>query len=71
MNNLIDGIVYVAPNGNDKLKIYPHGFVKPVTEILESSGELIQEMAQLARLKLGDKATPCEIFEFMGWTKDE
>jgi hypothetical protein len=32
-----------------------------------TAGEMIQNMSEIAKEKLGPKATPTEIFEFMGW----
>jgi hypothetical protein len=66
--NLVDGKVYIAPNGVTKVKIYPMGYIEPFeSEISEKAGELIQEMSAVAQEKLGPKASPTEIFEFMGW----
>lgn len=70
MKTLIDGQIYVAPNGVTKLKIYPHGFIEPVGEISREDGDIIKDMSQMAVEILGRNATPYQIFEFMGWTKE-
>ena len=66
--------VYVAPNGNTKLKIYPHGYIEHVGDIDDDMGEMIHEMSLIARDRLteelGRKPTPFEVFEVMGWKKE-
>lgn len=77
MSNLIDGKIYVAPNGNTKVKLYPHGFIQPVSEISQDTGDLIEEMSCLSQevlIKEGNpRPTLCQIYEKMGWkeVKDE
>lgn len=68
--NLIDGKVYVAPNGINKVRVYPHGFIEPMGDISEETVELIKEMSLFAINKLGQKATPFQVFEFMGWKSE-
>ena len=62
---------YVSPGGNTKVRIYHHGFIEPVTEITNEDGETIQAASDIAMKILGPKATPFQIFEFMGWKEAE
>ena len=67
---IIGGTVYVSPSKEWRVTIYRHGFVEPVGLIPQPVGELIQEMSELAKERLGNKASPTELFEFMGWTPE-
>lgn len=71
MSNLVDGKIYIAPNGIHKLKIYPHGFIEKVSNIPEETMILIKEMSSLSLDMLLDGATPYEVFEQMGWTPEQ
>lgn len=69
--SLVDGKIYISPGGSHKIKIYPHGFVKRVSNIDDKTMELIEEMSSYSFAMLPEDATPYQVFEQMGWKPED
>lgn len=61
MSNLVGGKVFIAPNGFDTVRVFPHGFVEPIQV---DDFELIQEMSNKAFTMAGNSF---DAFKLMGW----
>ena len=61
MGNLVGGKVFMAPNGFDTVRVFPHGFVHPIQV---DDFDLIQEMSTKAFSMTNN---PFKAFEIMGW----
>ena len=71
MGKVIDGKVFVAPNGKTKVKVLPHGFVEPVGKISKKSWGLIEYCSILAIELPEAEGNAYKAFKLMGWTEEK